>query len=189
MKKIILSSLLLLTTVAQAEPRDPRDQLALELAVVAAHEGALDNLRDTALVWQVVEARARTTHGRLGFLRAHSPRALGYKRCTTSNCVWSVELLHDPNVPPESLSAKWWNTTRASQWERIRRYAAELVYGVELWRPCLAAPYSWGYAGDLESAWLERRLVPLGCEGTMNEGFTPAPKMLLVAVAKGSKKR
>ena len=63
--------------------------------------------------------------------------------------------------------------------ERRRRYASELVYGIELWRPCPAAPYSWGYAGDLKSAWLKRRLVPLGCEGVMNDGFTVAPRELI----------
>jgi hypothetical protein len=137
--------------------RNPKDQLALELAVVAAHEGALDNARDTALVWQVVEARALTTQARLMFLRAQ------------------------PDEPPASLSSAWWNATRAPAWMEVRRYASELVYGIELWRPCPVAPYSWGYAGDLESAWLERRLVPVGCEGTMNEGFTVAPRALTAA--------
>lgn len=158
--------------------RSARDQLALELAVVAAHEGALDNTRDTALVWQVVEARALTTQARLNFLRAHSPRALGRKTCTVGNCVWSRELLLAPEEPPASLSAAWWKATRAPAWEELRRYASGLVYGIEPWRPCLTAPYSWGYAGDLQSAWLKRRLVPLGCEGVMNDGFTIAPREL-----------
>lgn len=158
--------------------RSARDQLALELAVVAAHEGALDNTRDTALVWQVVESRAFTTQARLNFLRAHSPRALGRKTCNFGNCVWSRELLLAPEQAPASLSKSWWNATRATSWEGLRRYAAELVYGIELWRPCLSAPYSWGYAGDLQSAWLKRRLVPLGCEGVMNDGFTVAPREL-----------
>lgn len=158
--------------------RSARDQLALELAVVAAHEGALENARDTALVWQVVEARALTTQARLNFLRAHSPRALGRKTCNVGNCVWSRELLLAPEEPPASLSAAWWKATRAPAWEELRRYASELVYGIELWRPCPAAPYSWGYAGDLQSAWLKRRLVPLGCEGVMNDGFRVAPPEL-----------
>ena len=158
--------------------RSPRDQLALELAVVSAHEGALENRRDTALVWQVVEARALTTQARLHFLRAHSPRALGRKSCNVGNCVWSRELLLAPEQPPASLSAAWWKATRALRWQEVRRYASELVYGIELWRPCPSAPYSWGYAGDLKSAWVERRLVPLGCEGTMNDGFTVAPRSL-----------
>jgi hypothetical protein len=174
---------LALTRVASAKTfRRPKDQLALELAVVAAHEGALDNARDTALVWQVVEARALTTQARLSFLRAHSPRALGRKSCGVGNCLWSRELLEAPDVAPASLSSAWWNATRAVAWMEVRRYASELVYGIELWRPCPAAPYSWGYAGDLESAWIERRLVPLGCEGTLNEGFTVAPRSLTTFV-------
>jgi hypothetical protein len=168
-----------LSRVASAKTyRNPKDQLALEVAVVAAHEGALDNARDTALVWQVVEARAFTTQARLSFLRAHSPRALGRRQCGVGNCVWSRELLESPDEAPASLSSAWWNATRALAWMEVRRYASELVYGIELWRPCPVAPYSWGYAGDVESAWLERRLVPVGCEGTLNEGFAVAPRAL-----------
>lgn len=175
------------TTICAANAtvyRSAQDQLALELAVVAAHEGALDNRRDTALVWQVVESRSSTTQGRLNFLRAHSGRALGRKTCNFGNCVWSRELLKAPEQPPASLSASWWNATRATAWEELRHYASALVYGIELWRPCPAAPYSWGYAGDLKSAWLERRLVPLGCEGVMNDGFKVAPPSLTQVWAK-----
>lgn len=177
----VLVACLATAEIGQADARtyrSARDQLALELAVVAAHEGALDNARDTALVWQVVEARALTTQSRLNFLRAHSPRALGRKTCSGGNCVWSRELLLAPEEPPASLSAAWWKATRAPAWEQLQRYALELVYGLELWRPCPAAPYSWGYAGDLQSAWLKRRLVPLGCEGVMNDGFRVAPAEL-----------
>jgi len=177
----VLVACLVTAKIGEADTRiyrSARDQLALELAVVAAHEGALENARDTALVWQVVEARALTTQARLNFLRAHSPRALGRKTCNVGNCVWSRELLLAPEEPPASLSAAWWKATRAPAWEELRRYASELVYGIELWRPCPAAPYSWGYAGDLQSAWLKRRLVPLGCEGVMNDGFRVAPPEL-----------
>jgi hypothetical protein len=173
-----------ISTASASTPRSQRDQLALELAVVAAHEGALDNPREAALIWQVVEARAETTQGRLMFLRAHSARALGRKTCSIGNCIWSRELLTDPEHAPASLSAAWWNAMRAPAWLALQRYAAELVYGIELWRPCPVAPYSWGYAGDLESAWRERRLVPIGCEGTMNDGFTVAPRELTAAIAK-----
>src|SRR5690349_12026903 len=90
-------------TANAATPRNRLDQLALELAVVAAHEGALENTRDTALVWQVVEARALGVQARLNFLRAHSPRALGRKTCNFGNCIWSRELLQAPEQPPASL--------------------------------------------------------------------------------------
>lgn len=182
---LVVCSLFAFTRDADAATyRTRRDQLALELAVVAAHEGALENPRDAALVWQVVEARAFGTQSRLWFLRAHSPRALGRKACTVGNCLWSRELLLAPDEPPASLSASWWKTTRESAWADVRRYASELVYGIEQWRPCPAAPYSWGYAGDLESAWLKRRLVPLGCEGTLNDGFAIAPRELSAFLAR-----
>lgn len=148
-----------------------RQQLALELAVVAAHEGALDNLRDTALIWQVLESRRTTDRGRLELLRAHSPRALGLAPCAGGNCRWSVELLRNPHATPASVDAAYWQRVRAGTWALVMRTAQGLVYGVDTDRPCASAPFSWGYAGDVDSAWSKRRLVPLGCEGTLNDGF------------------
>lgn len=169
---------------AHGQP-DYRPQLALELAVVAAHEGALDNVQDTALVWQVVEARGRTDRERLSFLRSHSGRALGRKPCTEANCVWSVELLNAPSKTPASVDQGYWRSVRAPQWELVQRKALGLVYGVDDDRPCLGTPYSWGYAGDLDGAYRLRGLVPMGCEGTLNDGFALAPRVLSAAVAKG----
>lgn len=184
----VLSGLLALAARnAHAQDRfDKRlEQLALEVAVVAAHEGALDNLRDTALVWQVVEARARTTSGRLAFLRSHSGRALGLKPCNEGNCAWSTELLRAPSKTPESVDAGYWRAVRAPQWELVQRKALGLVYGTDADRPCPSAPYTWGGAMDIESAWLKRRLVPMGCHGTLNEGFRVAPKTLRAVAARG----
>lgn len=177
---------LLLARAAFAAP-DYRPQLALELAVVAAHEGALDNLRDTALLFQVLESRARTDRGRLALLRAHSPRALGIEPCNGGNCRWSVELLHAPSTTPSSVDAGYWRTVRAPQWTLVQRKALGLVYGTDSDRPCPVAPWSWGGAMDLSGAWLERRLVPLGCEGTLNDGFAFAPRTLSAATARGTR--
>jgi hypothetical protein len=176
-------------STAEARSADLRDQLALELAVVAAHEGALDNLRDTALIYQVLEARAVSTAGRIALLRLHSGRALGRKPCEGGNCAWSVELLRNPHATPPSVDAAYWTRVRAGDWTLVMRKAQGLVYGIDDDRPCLGAPYSWGYAGDLKSAWLDRRLLPMGCAGTLNDGFALAPRSLRVLsadVAKGS---
>jgi len=160
-------------------------ELALETAVVATHEGALANLREAALVFQVAESRAKTTAGRLRFLRSHSPRALGLAPCTSGgNCRWTPDLLRNPNEPPAALDADWWRAARAEQWQRVQRYALELVYGVETWRPCASPPFTWGYAGDLPGA-LRRGLVPLGCAGVEQDGFALASRALPARIASG----
>lgn len=164
------------------------DQLGLEVAIVAAHEGAFANLAETDLVWQVVEHRASTTRGRLAFLRAHSGRALGRKPARSTNSVWSVELLNAPDKPPASLNAAWWRAARAEQWELIRRRARGLVYGLRLERPCAGPPYTWGGAMDVDGAYRERGLVPLGCEGVLNDGFAFAPRAISAAIAKGGRR-
>lgn len=154
---------------ARAQP-DVRMQLALELAVVAAHEGALANLAETALVYQVLESRRTTPGARLRLLRQHSGRALGRKPCGGGNCTWSVELLRAPDSPPASIDSAWWRAAREPAWRAVQRYARGLVYGLDSWRPCPMAPYSWGYAGDLEAA-ARRGLSPLGCAGVEQDGF------------------
>lgn len=179
---------LLLARAVFAQRRSPRDQLALELACVAAHEGALDNLRDVALVWQVVEAKAVTTSARLKFLRAHSPRALGIKGCVSGNCLWSSELRHNPLATPSSVDAGFWSRVRARDWALVMRKAQGLVYGIDDDRPCPESPFSWGYAGDLESAWRQRGLIPMGCAGVLNDGFRLAPKALRASVARGARR-
>jgi hypothetical protein len=177
------------STAAAQENDRYKSQLALELAVVAAHEGALYSLRDTALIYQVLEARASTDRSRLALLRAHSPRALGISPCAGGNCTWSVELLRAPSRPPASMDAAWWNAARADAWALVQRKALGLVYGVDNDRPCSRAPYTWGGAMDLEGAYDRRGLVPIGCEGTANDGFAFMPRSLRVLsadVAKGS---
>lgn len=173
MKRSVLVALLAFyANTALAD--DIKDRLALELAVVAAHEGAFMNLAETALIMQVLETRERSDLRRLALLRNHSPRALGLKPGEAGNTVWSVELLKAPNKPPasiEKVKPGWWQKARSLLWERVRRYALELVYGIELWRPCPGpGPYTWGFAGDWLGA-IARGLRPMGCEGVDNDGF------------------
>lgn len=164
-----------------------RRQLALELAVVAAHEGALENLSDTALVWQVVEVNGGdSVIKRLAFLRRHSGRALGLKPCDRAgNCRWSVDLLRAPNAAPPSTDAEWWHARRAQAWRLVREYAANLVAGGAPWRPCSRPPRTWGYSGDVEKA-RARGLVPMGCAGTLNDGFEPLARVVLATTAAGA---
>jgi hypothetical protein len=182
--RILFGLALLWASPAAAERRDPLDQLALEVAVVAAHEGALDNREDTALVWQVVAHRANTTQGRIDFLRLHSPKALGREACTDQNCVWSVELLKNPDAHPASIDRKWWEKVREQSWRETLRYARGLVYGIDISQPCPGDPYTWGGAMDVEGAYKDRNLIPLGCVGVLNEGFTHAPRMVSVISAR-----
>jgi len=165
-------------------------ELALALSVVSAHEGALANLYETALVWQTAESRASTARGRLHFLRRHSPRALGLAPCVrrspehVPNCEWTPDLLARPSEPPRALDADWWRAARAEPWARVQRYALALVFGVEMWRPCACKPFTWGYAGDLDGA-LRRGLVPCGCAFVDQDGFALASKTLPASVASG----
>jgi hypothetical protein len=189
---ILLAAAFLLFDALSARAQDStvprlRDRLALALAVVAAHEGALDNVNDTNLIWQVVEGRAKTIGGRLAFLRAHSPRALGIEPCNGGNCAWSVELLSAPDATPTSVDAGYWRKVRAEQWDLVRRRARGLVYGIDTERPCAGAVYSWGGSMDVQSAYRDRGLVPLGCEGVANDGFAPAPKTISADDACGPK--
>lgn len=170
---LCISLAALTTLLARAAFADNRDQLALEIAIVAVHEGAFVNAEETALVWQVVEHRAQTTAGRIAFLRKHSPRALGRKACRGGNCTWTPQLLKAPNAPPASLDAAWWNAARAERWLLIRERALRLVYGIDDARPCPAPPYSWGCAIDLDGA-RKRGLRPIGCAGLINDGFALA---------------
>ncbi len=186
---IIGLALLVWASPAAAEKRDPLDQLALEVAVVAAHEGALDNLEDTALIWQVVSHRADTTQGRISFLRLHSPKALGRETCNDQNCVWSVELLNNPDIHPASIAQGWWEEVREQSWREILRYARGLVYGIDVSQPCPENPYTWGGAMDVEGAYTDRNLIPLGCVGVRNDGFTHAPRVISAKDAAGIRPR
>lgn len=149
--------------------RSLREQLALELAVVSAHESGFYSLPDVSLVWEVTQARATTTAKRLAFLRAHSGRALGRKPCAALNCKWSTELLAAPNKPPASMSAAWWNAARADAWAKVRAHARALVFGTVTARVCSSVPYSWGSDRDMLSAHL-RGLEAIACAGTLNTG-------------------
>ncbi len=156
-----------------------RAALATLLAHTAAHEGALlnaDPLRELALLWQVVEGSAPTTEKRLAFLRAHSPQLAGTRTCRI-NC-WALEL--KGKTLPASVAASdaaYWRKVVLPTYLRIERRARELVAGAAYDKPCRVQPVTWGAVGRLSPEADDREkaaqhgLAPIGCEGTLNDGF------------------
>lgn len=154
-------------------PRRSTEEEGLIDAVwrVGLNEGCLLNLRDCALVWQVVEGWSEP---RLPRLRRHSSRVLGLKPCTTGNCRWSRDLSRDASVPAALASgqAAWWRVVAAPRARAALAYVRKLVRGEIVDRPCPITPFTWGGPGDVQHA-ARNGLFPIGCEGTLNDGFAP----------------
>ncbi len=151
---------------------DVREQLALDVARVAVNEAGFGSPRDVLLIWQVVEANGRTDADRLAWLRRHSacPTAQTTREVALSrpgNCRWTRELDASDRRPESWPADVVW---RAESWARVRRLALRLVFGLERRRVCSVAPMTWGGPMDHERA-LERGLVPVECEGTLNRGY------------------
>jgi hypothetical protein len=151
-------------------------KLALRVARVAAHEGALHNLADVDLVWQVTESRAKTTEKRSEFLAMHSGRAIGVKPCTglTKNCEWSPLLDHKGTIPASVAIGDegYWRTIAIPAWQRVLARAEELVAGEPYVKPCRLDPYTWGSVKLDSKRAAADGLYPIGCTGTLNDGFT-----------------
>lgn len=153
---------------------DPFDLTPLELQVArVAWNEAQGSVPDVRLIWQVTEARARTTAGRLEWLRRHSPRVAGRRPCRRGPCLWSPLLKPGPHLP--AAFPGWLPELHRGDWTATQRAAVALVRGVDRRRPCSGPipPITWGGPMDLAAA-LERGLVPLGCRGTRNDGFRRA---------------
>ena len=171
---------------AQGRPLTAAERkLALRVARTAAHEGALKNLRDVDLIWQVTESRASTTEKRSEFLALHSGRAIGHKPCRTDdgNC-WSQTLDRRGTIPASVAvgDAGYWRTVAIPAWQRVLQRAEALISGDVISRPCPVAPYTWGGVGrapdgadDRQHAALDG-LYPIGCSGTLNDGFAFKPR-------------
>lgn len=150
---------------------DDELELAFRVAKVAANEGALWNLRDTALIWQTVEHRGRDTAARLKWLAKHSPKVHGMRACLRGNCLWSQHLKRNATLPAGlAAGLEYWEWKLAPKWSDVLLYAEQLVAGDVVDRPCLSPPDTWGGPGDVENA-IAHGLIPLGCEGTLNEGW------------------
>lgn len=138
---------------------------------VAVNEGCLANLRDCSLVWQVVQGQAPTAERRLDFLNRHSPRVAGVRPCGASvNCAWTREITEDMAAPSAFGDVDHWRLVTAPRAQRALDYVRELVAGSLIDRPCPVQPRTWGGPGDVAQA-LARGLYPIGCDGTLNDGF------------------
>jgi hypothetical protein len=152
--------------------------LALAVAQVAAHEGALRNLRDVDLIWQCVEARGDTDAKRLRWLQKHSPRALGLKPPKLGDVnAWSSELGRNATLPADVASGdpkrqSYWRFRVMPRWAEVLARAQHLASGGRYEKPCPSTPTTWGGPMDHEVA-AEMGLYPLGCQGTLNDGFAP----------------
>ena len=140
---------------------------------MAANEGALWNLRDTALIWQVVENRGDDTKSRTRWLQKHSPRALGLKPCNGAgrNCQWSRNLRKEGTIPAGmAAGGDYWRYKLQPRWLEVLALAEQLVAGTTRDKPCPTPPDTWGGDMDWANA-VAHGLVPCGCEGTLNEGW------------------
>lgn len=192
MKRALLASLPALLLLAYAADlrtaqaqRSVNEELVLAVAKVAANEASLATIRpsEVALIWQVTEARADTSAGRLAWLRAHSSCVLTDRpmsaRQADSNCRWSRNLRADGRRPEGWPAGIPWSAYRG-RWAQLRELSRRLVSGEETMRPCPSTPWTWGGRRlDMPQA-LARGLVPLNCrdprtgEPTLNEGFALA---------------
>lgn len=172
---VILSIAALASNPHTAHCDDVREQLALDLARVAVNEAGFGSPADVVLIWQVVESRARSDADRLAWLRSHSACPTGQTTREVAlsrpgNCAWTRELDDSDRRPQSWPAAVVW---RPEAWARVRRLALRLVYGLEQRRVCSSSPSTWG--GDMDAARaLERGLVPVACEGTLNTGYRSA---------------
>jgi hypothetical protein len=152
-----------------------RRELALWVARVSANEGALKNRREAALVWQTTRNAAPTTLKRAGWLSRHSPRVHGSRPCPHGNCRWTPELQRGEEQPP-SLILPWdqWLLRVLPLWHDTLAYVDWLVQGdLSSEDPCPVTPRTWGCERDRPRA-LSRGLYPIGCYGTVDDGFAYA---------------
>lgn len=169
MTKTILLLLLLLLLLSPAAAAADDERLALAVARVAVHEAGFDSPADVALVWQVVEGRARTADQRLAWLHRHSARVAGERQARSTRTLWARQLSPSGARPWSWPADASWSRYR-DRWLRVLRLARSLVTGHERRRPCPQQPLTWGGPMDREQA-AARGLVPCGCVGTLNEGY------------------
>lgn len=142
------------------------EALILLVASVCVNEAGFDSQADCQLIWQVVEGHSSTVEGQLRWLRNHSAKVSGLRECTRGNCLWTRNLTPD-GARPEGSTAPYWNE---NWFPRVHGWAADLVEGRDLARPCPSTPDTWDGLRWLDRS-IERGYTPLGCQGTRNEGF------------------
>lgn len=184
MRTVAAAAALLLAAGTVCANDGAQSELALAVARVAAHEGALTNVRDVDLIWQVVRGHGADARERLRWLRQHSPRALGLvpTKAWDGNG-WSAELSPRALVPAsvaaggDAQLVGYWRAVALPRWRLVLSRAQDLVARDVADGPCPSQPYSWGGVGrvtngaDDREAAAARGLFPLGCRGTSNDGF------------------
>jgi hypothetical protein len=175
---VLAPTSLVLLALSSAVADSADKALALALARVAVHEGALAQPKDLDLIWQVTSRWGATSTERLRWLQAHSPRALGLKppRLGDANA-FTAELTAATTIPASVASGAdrrklaYWKVKVLPRWQSLLDRAERLVKGGQYDKPCPIEPITWGGPMDHEAAAADGRF-PIGCEGTLNDGFT-----------------
>lgn len=173
---VVLAALTGCATPAEAD-HDAEKAFALDVARVCANE-AFGVPADCALIYQVVEGQGRSVESRHGWLRRHSSCATRQLPTEAAdarlgNCGWARNLMWD-DAEPAGWPESWSWDRHQHKWARTRRLVWAFVTGQQRRRPCVTTPATWGGRVDIAQA-LDRGLVPVDCEGTVNTGFLPAP--------------
>jgi len=153
-------------------------RLALAVAKVAANEGGMLRAADVAVVWQTARSHGRTSLQRLRWLRGHSRRVLGTE-CEPKrhgNCAWTRHLRWGTRRPEGWPAQVSW---RPLAWLRVLQLSLDLVEGRTHFEPCPVDPWTWGGRMDVRHA-VAVGLVPIGCQGSLNDGFVPVARYLRV---------
>lgn len=158
-----------------ASPVDAESELALWVARVAVNEGAFKARAQAALVWQTARNAASTTERRAAWLYRHSPRVHGHRPCRGGNCRWTPQLERGEQQPVAlGLPGDFWELKVLPFWTDTLRYVDWLVRGERaVDDPCHVTPRTWGCEADRPRA-LAQGLYPIGCVGTLDDGFTYA---------------
>ena len=153
--------------------------LGLAIAKVCANESGFDSPADCDLIWQATRNGAtpprdgRVLRAQLAWLRAHSRRVLGTRRCLRGNCLWSRHLRRSSRAPEGwPASARW----RPEAWAAMLAQADAMVAGTRSVQACEGRPITWGGSMDRAGA-IRRGLVPLACTQTRNVGYA-SPRRL-----------
>lgn len=178
MRHTLVAIFLLFSVVPPAHANAVDKALALALARVAAHEGALHSPADLDLIWQVTHRSGSNSAQRLRWLQAHSPRAIGLRAPKPKDAnAFTAELDRTSNVPasiaagasPQSLA--YWRVKVMPKWVALLERADYLVGGGSYDKPCAVEPLTWGGPMDHEVA-ATSGLYAIGCKNTKNDGFT-----------------
>jgi len=147
---------------------DAREGLKLALAKVCVNEAGFSSMADCALIHDASGSTGQSSQTRLNWLNRHSRRVLGDRECgNRRNCQWTRNLTWADTMPEGWDTANEWHPRH---WAQVRRWAHGLVYGTITLHPCPNTPQTWGGRMDHERA-VNRGLEPLGCVGTLNEGY------------------